>query len=260
MRASTSRCTAAASSRRRRCEKRAWEGATPGTVAGTMFPSQLQPPRQRQREATTATCKNGGGRGSAQPPAADRLDAGVSRRYRDTVLTHGGEIAPEELVRRFLGRPATAILLPQPRDRNERLRRPTMSTPVQKLFDLSGQTALVTGGSARPRPPTDCRALGEAGAKIFLSTSRKAADLETTAPAGQGHRRTLGGGRRKPAEVERVATRRCSAWRHRHPRQQRQRHLGAPAKRLPAGSLGQGDEPEHPQHLPSWQPASATPA
>ena len=37
--------------------------------------------------------------------AADRLDAGVGRRYRDTVLTHGGEIAPEELVRRFLGRP-----------------------------------------------------------------------------------------------------------------------------------------------------------
>ncbi len=39
--------------------------------------------------------------------AADRLDASVGRRYRDTVLAHGGEIAPEELVRRFLGRPGS---------------------------------------------------------------------------------------------------------------------------------------------------------
>lgn len=37
--------------------------------------------------------------------AADRLDAATGRRYRDTVLANGGQVAPEELVRRFLGRP-----------------------------------------------------------------------------------------------------------------------------------------------------------
>jgi len=54
-----------------------------------------------------------------------------------------------------------------------------MSTPVQKLFDLSGQTALVTGGS-RGLGLQIAEALGEAGARILL-TSRKAADLEEAA-------------------------------------------------------------------------------
>jgi len=51
-----------------------------------------------------------------------------------------------------------------------------MSTPVMKLFDLSGQHALVTGGS-RGLGLQIAEALGEAGAKIML-TSRKASDLE----------------------------------------------------------------------------------
>ncbi|HTP70894.1 MAG TPA: SDR family oxidoreductase [Burkholderiaceae bacterium] len=51
-----------------------------------------------------------------------------------------------------------------------------MSTPIQKLFDLSGQHALVTGGS-RGLGLQIAEALGEAGAKIML-TSRKAGDLE----------------------------------------------------------------------------------
>jgi len=51
-----------------------------------------------------------------------------------------------------------------------------MSTPVQKLFDLSGKFALVTGGS-RGLGLQIAEALGEAGAKIML-TSRKAEDLE----------------------------------------------------------------------------------
>lgn len=38
--------------------------------------------------------------------AADKLDAAVGRRYRDTVLAPGGELPPAELMRRFLGRPA----------------------------------------------------------------------------------------------------------------------------------------------------------
>ncbi|MBX3636290.1 MAG: SDR family oxidoreductase [Rubrivivax sp.] len=54
-----------------------------------------------------------------------------------------------------------------------------MGTPVQQLFDLSGQVALVTGGS-RGLGLQMAEALGEAGAKIML-TSRKAADLEEAA-------------------------------------------------------------------------------
>ncbi len=56
-----------------------------------------------------------------------------------------------------------------------------MSTSVQKLFDLSGKTALITGGS-RGLGLQIAEALGEAGAKIFI-TSRKASDLEAAAAA-----------------------------------------------------------------------------
>ena len=51
-----------------------------------------------------------------------------------------------------------------------------MSTPIQKLFDLTGKAALVTGGS-RGLGLQIAEALGEAGARVML-TSRKAADLE----------------------------------------------------------------------------------
>jgi len=54
-----------------------------------------------------------------------------------------------------------------------------MSTPVQQLFDLTGKTALVTGGS-RGLGLQIAESLGEAGAKIVL-TARKAADLEEAA-------------------------------------------------------------------------------
>ena len=50
---------------------------------------------------------------------------------------------------------------------------------IEKLFDLSGKTALVTGGS-RGLGLQMAHALGEAGAKIMLS-SRKAEDLEEAA-------------------------------------------------------------------------------
>lgn len=56
-----------------------------------------------------------------------------------------------------------------------------MTRKVQELFDLSGKTALVTGGS-RGLGLQMAQALGEAGAKIVLS-SRKAADLEQAAAA-----------------------------------------------------------------------------
>ena len=51
-----------------------------------------------------------------------------------------------------------------------------MKRTVQQLFDLSGKTALVTGGS-RGLGLQMAQALGEAGARIMLS-SRKAEDLE----------------------------------------------------------------------------------
>ena len=37
--------------------------------------------------------------------AADKLDAAVGRRYRSTVLANGGQVAADELVQQFLGRP-----------------------------------------------------------------------------------------------------------------------------------------------------------
>lgn len=54
-----------------------------------------------------------------------------------------------------------------------------MARTIQQLFDLTGQVALVTGGS-RGLGLQMAHALGEAGARILLS-SRKAADLEEAA-------------------------------------------------------------------------------
>jgi gluconate 5-dehydrogenase len=54
-----------------------------------------------------------------------------------------------------------------------------MTRTVPQLFDLTGKTALVTGGS-RGLGLQLAQALGEAGARIMLS-SRKAADLEEAA-------------------------------------------------------------------------------
>ena len=58
-----------------------------------------------------------------------------------------------------------------------------MSTPVKNLFDLTGKTALITGGS-RGLGLQIAEALGEAGAKVLL-TSRKAAELEAAVAALQ---------------------------------------------------------------------------
>ncbi len=54
-----------------------------------------------------------------------------------------------------------------------------MTTHVQQLFDLTGKTALVTGGS-RGLGLQIAEAMGEAGARVLL-TSRKGADLEDAA-------------------------------------------------------------------------------
>ena len=82
-----------------------------------------------------------------------------------------------------------------------------MSTPIHKLFDLTGKTALVTGGS-RGLGLQMAEALGEAGAKILL-TSRKAADLEEAAAQLQAKgidTRWVAADASQPAEIARVVS------------------------------------------------------
>jgi NAD(P)-dependent dehydrogenase (short-subunit alcohol dehydrogenase family) len=81
-----------------------------------------------------------------------------------------------------------------------------MSTPVLKLFDLTGKSALVTGGS-RGLGLQIAEALGEAGARLLL-TSRKASDLEESAAHLQAKgidTRWIAADASQPAEIERVA-------------------------------------------------------
>jgi gluconate 5-dehydrogenase len=80
-----------------------------------------------------------------------------------------------------------------------------MSTPVMQLFDLSGQVALVTGGS-RGLGLQMAQALGQAGAKVML-TSRKAADLEEAAAELQAlgiDARWIAADASDPEQVQRV--------------------------------------------------------
>jgi gluconate 5-dehydrogenase len=80
-----------------------------------------------------------------------------------------------------------------------------MSSKVQDLFDLTGQVALVTGGS-RGLGLQIAEALGEAGAKIML-TSRKAADLEEAAAHLQDRgidARWIAADASRPEDVQRV--------------------------------------------------------
>jgi gluconate 5-dehydrogenase len=81
-----------------------------------------------------------------------------------------------------------------------------MSTPVMKLFDLTGKTALVTGGS-RGLGLQIAEALGEAGAKILL-TSRKAGDLEEAAALLQDKgidTRWVAADASQPGDIDKVA-------------------------------------------------------
>jgi NAD(P)-dependent dehydrogenase (short-subunit alcohol dehydrogenase family) len=82
-----------------------------------------------------------------------------------------------------------------------------MSTPIQQLFSLEGQTALVTGGS-RGLGLQIAESLGEAGAKILLS-SRKAADLEEAAAHLQAKgidTRWIAADASQPEQARRVVT------------------------------------------------------
>ena len=81
-----------------------------------------------------------------------------------------------------------------------------MSTHVRQLFDLEGKTALVTGGS-RGLGLQIAEALGEAGARVLL-TSRKAQDLEeSTAHLGQRgiHALWIAADLSQPSEIVRVS-------------------------------------------------------
>ncbi len=82
-----------------------------------------------------------------------------------------------------------------------------MSTPIQKLFDLTGKNAVITGGS-RGLGLQIAEALGEAGAKVML-TSRKAADLEEAVATLQARgidARWVAADASQPAEIDRVVS------------------------------------------------------
>jgi gluconate 5-dehydrogenase len=88
-----------------------------------------------------------------------------------------------------------------------------MSTPIQQLFDLKGQIALVTGGS-RGLGLQMAEALGEAGATLML-TSRKAGDLAEAAAhlAARGiAARWVAADVSQPAEVQRVVAETMAAY------------------------------------------------
>ena len=81
-----------------------------------------------------------------------------------------------------------------------------MSTPLKTLFDLTGKTALITGGS-RGLGLQIAEALGEAGARVLL-TSRKASDLEEAAAHLKGlgiEAQWIAADASVPGEVQRVA-------------------------------------------------------
>ncbi len=90
-----------------------------------------------------------------------------------------------------------------------------MGTPLQKLFDLTGKTALVTGGS-RGLGLQMAEALGEAGARVML-TSRKAADLDEAAARLRGlgiATEWVAADASQPSEVVRIAEATLAAFGH----------------------------------------------
>lgn len=83
------------------------EGATPlGHVAGTLFPAGFSHIATNYAAGYYAYMWSLVIAEDLRTAfAADKLDPAVGRRYRETVLANGGQVAPEELIERFLGRP-----------------------------------------------------------------------------------------------------------------------------------------------------------
>ena len=121
-----------------------------------------------------------------------------------------------------------------------------MTRTIQQLFDLTGKTALVTGGS-RGLGLQMAHALGEAGARVLI-TSRKAEDLEQAVAELQAagiDARWVAADCAKDSEITRLVDESLhrmgdidilvnnagAAW-------------GAPAEDHPIERLGQGDEPQ----------------
>ncbi len=95
---------------RREDPMRLWtrmEGATPlGHAAGTIFPAGFEHIAGDYAAGYYAYMWSLAIAEDLRTAfAADRLDAAVGRHYRETVLANGGQLAPDELIRSFLGRP-----------------------------------------------------------------------------------------------------------------------------------------------------------
>ncbi len=123
---------------------------------------------------------------------------------------------------------------------------------IKQLFDLTGRTALVTGGS-RGLGLQIAEALGEQGARLVLS-SRKQDELDEAVAhlKGMGVEATavvadLG----TTDGAQTLVDRGDEAPRpDRHPRQQRRRELGRAGRGSSARGVGEGDEPQRARHLP----------
>jgi NAD(P)-dependent dehydrogenase (short-subunit alcohol dehydrogenase family) len=122
---------------------------------------------------------------------------------------------------------------------------------TQQLFDLTGKTALVTGGS-RGLGLQIAEALGEQGAKIVLS-SRKQSDLDDAVAHLKQRGIDASAIAADLSQEDAVAPLVAETLK-------RLNHIdilinnagatwGAPAEDHPVG-VGQGDESEHPQYLP----------
>ncbi len=107
------------------------------------------------------------------------------------------------------------------------------------LFDVSGKTALVTGGS-RGIGLMIARGLVQGGARVIVS-SRKADDVAQTARelAKLGDCEAIPGDVSTPEGAERAGERRAGALPvARHPRQQRRRRMGRAARGVPGRTAG----------------------
>ncbi len=123
---------------------------------------------------------------------------------------------------------------------------PSSQMSLKKLFDLSGKTALITGGS-RGLGLQIAEALGEMGARLVLS-ARKPDELQAASAKPQSARRRRTCCRRRLVQSGRHRAARCrrprAPRRNRHPRQQCRRDLGRTCRGSSARRVGQSDEPQ----------------